>query len=74
MTQLIDPTDPRYFSETSDKSYDRHVYKLTIPGYKSVIIEDYEMLRALWFEQCRNYKGCTIDVLDVKPKRNKGFS
>lgn len=73
MTQLINPTDPQYFSQTSDGLYDRHVYKLIVPGHKPVVIEDYEILRAVWFEKCRLFKGCTVEILDVKPKRNKGF-
>ena len=27
MTELIEKNDPRYFSQTSNKSYDRHHYK-----------------------------------------------
>jgi hypothetical protein len=73
MTQLIDPTDPQYFTQTSDDTYDRHTYRLNVPGYKSVVIEDYEILRAVWFEQCRNFKGCTIEVLDATKSTNKGF-
>ena len=73
MTQLINPTDPQYFSQTSDGLYDRHVYKLIVPEHKPVVIEDYEILRAVWFEKCRLFKGCTVEILDVKPKRNKGF-
>ena len=73
MTQLIKPTDPQYFSQTSDGPYDRHVYKFNFPGYKSVVIEDYEILRAVWFEKCRNFKGCTVEVLDATKKTNKGF-
>ena len=60
MTQLIHPTDPQYFSQTSDGSYDRHVYKLNVPGHQSIVIEDYEILRAVWFEKCRLF---TIRIL-----------
>ena len=27
MTALIEPSDPRYFTETSGELYDRHTYK-----------------------------------------------
>ena len=74
MTQLIDATDPQYFTQTSGDIYDRHTYRLNIPGYKSVVIEDYEVLRAVWFEQCRNFKGCTVEVLNVTKDENRGFS
>jgi hypothetical protein len=73
MTQLIDSADPQYFTQTSDGTYDRHTYKLTVPGYNSIVIEDYEILRAVWFEQCRNFKGCKVEVLDATKKSNKGF-
>ena len=57
------------FSQTSHERYDRHVYKLNVPCEGSVIIEDYEMLRAIWFEKCRNFSGCTVEVLDYKTKK-----
>lgn len=61
------------FTQTSDGPYDRHVYKLNIPGGQSLVLEDYEILRAIWFEKCRNFSGCTVEVLDVTKKVNKGF-
>lgn len=74
MTQLINPTDPQYFSQTSDGPYDRHVYKLNVPGHQSIVIEDYEILRAVWFEKCRLFKGCTVEVIDPTQKKKKGFA
>ena len=32
MTELIAKDDPRYFSQTSDGSYDRHHYKIVCPN------------------------------------------
>jgi hypothetical protein len=43
--------------------------KVNVPCEGSVIIEDYEMLRAIWFEKCRNFSGCTVEVLDYKTKK-----
>ena len=62
------------FQQTSDAPYDRHVYKVNI-GDESFIVEDYEHLRALWFQNLRNYDGVTVEVLDVqknKKKKSKG--
>ena len=61
----------KHFKQTSDGLYDRHDYRLNIPGSKSVIIEDYELLRSIWFEKARNYAGCTVDVLDKKQNKKK---
>ena len=75
MTQVIDPSDKRYFTSTSDSLYDRHTYKLNIPNQDSIVLEDYEILQRTWFEKARNYTGCTIEILDSKQnkKTNKGF-
>ena len=60
-----------YFTQTSNGLYDRHKYKLNIPNRKSVILEDYETLRRVWFESIRNYTGCTVEVLDSKQNKKK---
>ena len=75
MTQVIDPSDKRYFTSTSNGLYDRHTYKLNVPNQGSIILEDYEILRRMWFEKARNYSGCTIEILDSKQnkKTNRGF-
>ena len=62
-----------YFTQTSDGLYDRHVYKLNIPKRKSVILEDYETLRRVWFESIRNCTGCTVEVLDSKQNNKKNI-
>jgi len=59
------------FLQTSDDPYDRHNYRLNVPGSNPLIVEDYEVLRAIWFEKVRNYTGCTVDVLDIKQKKKK---
>jgi len=70
MTQVIDPTDEMYFTSTSNGLYDRHRYKLNVPNQGSIILEDYENLRRVWFEKARNYTGCTVEILDLKQKTN----
>jgi len=67
--EVIKPEDPRYFTHTSDVSYDRHRYELIFDsGKESVIFNDYEQMRAYWFECVRNWKNCKINVLDKKQK------
>ena len=61
----------KIFKQTSDDPYDRHSYRLNVPGSNSVVIEDYELLRAIWFEKCQNFTGCTVDVLDKKQNKKK---
>ena len=63
MTKLIKPTDSRYFKQTSDESYDRHTYELILPTGRSLVFQDYEHLRAVWFEAARNWSGCIVNVL-----------
>ena len=69
---LIQPNDPQYFTETSSESYDRHNYRLEFnEGNNSLEFEDYEQLRAYWFECARNWKNCKVIVLDKKQKKKK---
>ena len=63
MTKLIKPTDSRYFKQTSDEPYDRHTYELILPTGRSLVFQDYEHLRAVWFEAARNWSGCIVNVL-----------
>ena len=59
---LIPPSDPRYFTETCPKSYDRHNYKLHLKSGKSIVVTDYEVLRAMWFQY--NAYAESVEVLD----------
>ena len=70
--KLIDPSDPLYFYQTSDKPYDRHNYRLEFnEGNNSIEFGDYEQLRAYWFECARNWKDCKVIVLDKKQNKKK---
>jgi len=71
----ISPNDPRYFTCTSDKDYDRHRYKLVFDnGRKPIVFESYDLMKAHWFESVRNVGNCKVVVLDAKGKKNKGFN
>tara|TARA_Y100000015_G_C2333694_1_gene62490 strand:- start:96 stop:305 length:210 start_codon:yes stop_codon:yes gene_type:complete len=61
-----------YFEQTSDEPYDRHSYELEFnSGKQSITFEDYEHLRAYWFECVRNWGDCKVNVLDRKQKKKK---
>ena len=60
-----------WFTCTSDKPYDRHFYVVTRPDNDPVTFDDYELMRAWWFQQM--YKtGYTVTVLDKVQYNTKG--
>jgi hypothetical protein len=71
MTQLISPEDPQYFTKTSDRSYDRHHYEIVSKTGESVVVEDYMLAQATWFQKSSFLSH--INVLDIQ-KRGKGFA
>ena len=74
--KLIEPNDPQYFELSSEDPYDRHNYKVMFPDGRSVIFEDYEQMRVVWFQHMRNWEGCIVEVIDAKKESRtstKGF-
>lgn len=69
---LIEPSDPQYFSNTSSESYERHNYKIVDKTGKSVIVDNWEMAQMTWFQKGTFLSH--IEVLDNKNKKPKGFS
>lgn len=69
--ELIRPNDPRYFTETSSESYDRHDYQLEFNNGQSLLFSNYEQMRSYWFECARNWDDCKVIVLDKKQKTKK---
>ena len=61
---------PEWFEQTSDEPYDRHQYQLEFNG-KSIIFDDYDQLRAYWFQKIRNWGNCKVNVLDRKQNKKK---
>ena len=55
--------DGETFTTYCDKPYTRQIYRLNLKDRDSVIIEDYEVLRATWY----HYKEhvISVDVLDA---------
>ena len=53
MTNLIEKTDSRYFSQTSDAPYDRHHYKIVCQN-KSFVVESWDEVQEYWWNNCRS--------------------
>ncbi len=70
MTQVIDPSDERYFTKTSDAPYDRHTYNIIFSNGQSEHYPSWEQVQSRWFEVPKQFLS-RIEVLDVK--QSKGF-
>ena len=76
MTELIAKEDPRYFSQTSDKPYDRHNYKIVVTEDWSFVVESWDEVQEWWWNNCHLPSfNAVVHVLDKpKPKKqSKGF-
>ena len=63
---------PLFFTQTSDGSYDRHKYKIVSVAGESVVVDDYMVAQATWFQ--KNAFLSHIVILDKqKKKQKKGF-
>ena len=71
MTELIGKDDPRYFSQTCNKPYDRHHYKM-ISKSKSVVLESWDEVHEYWWNNIALNPDMIVEVID-KPKTTKGF-
>ena len=54
MTKLIAKNDPRYFSVTSDKEYDRHHYKIVSSSKTTFIVECWQEVQEWWWNNCNS--------------------
>ena len=73
MTKLIEENDPQYFQQTSDKSYDRHNYKIVYKD-RSIEVESWDEVQEWWWNHCNTFKfDAVIEVLDKPKKKSKGF-
>ena len=75
MTNLIEKTDSRYFSQTSDAPYDRHQYKIVSKQYATFIVESWDEVQEWWWNHCNTFNfDAVIEVLDKPKKKSKGFA
>ena len=70
--QLISKDDSKYFSQTCNKPYDLHHYKIVCPT-KSFVVESWEEVQEYWWNNCHSslFDGTVIHVLDKS--KSKGF-
>ena len=71
MTELIGKNDPRYFSQTCNKPYDRHYYKIICKS-KSVVLQSWDEVQEYWWNNIALNPDMIVEVID-KPKTTKGF-
>lgn len=65
MTELIGKDDSRYFSQTCNKPYDRHLYKIVCKN-KSVVLESWEEVQEYWWNNIALNPDMIVEVLDKK--------
>ena len=65
MTVLIKRSDPRYFSQTCNKPYDRHLYNIVCKN-KSVVLESWEEVQEYWWNNMAFNSDMIVEVLDKK--------
>ena len=51
MTTLIETTDPRYFTISSDGLYDRHHYKVVSKNGDTTIVNNWEDAAMMWWNK-----------------------
>lgn len=71
MTQLIEKTDPRYFTVTSDEPYDRHTYKVVYHDGKEKVVDSWEEVQSIWWNSV-SYFVSHVEVMDRKKTKSKG--
>ena len=67
-------TNTPSFSQTSDKPYDRHHYKVVFRGeIKTIYCESWEAAQSIWFQWAGMDAIDRIEVCDFKKVKPKGF-
>ena len=74
MTKLIAKNDPRYFSVTSDKEYDRHHYKIVSSSKTTFIVESWQEVQEWWWNNCNSLNfDAVVHIVNKPRKKSKGF-
>jgi hypothetical protein len=68
MTQLIQPSDPQYFTNTSTEPYDRHNYILHYKDKTQQTYTDWQDLYLKWFQTPKQFLS-HVEVIDVPTLR-----
>ena len=65
---VFDRNDPRYFTTYCDKHYDRHKYRVVLKDGKSLVVDTYDLVKAIWFTGEHD-----VDTIEVLDKSGNGF-
>lgn len=60
------------FTQTSDKPYTRHHYKLVYVNGNEVVFDNYQDVQSAWWNASSDFVKY-IEVLDIPYKKSKGF-
>ena len=68
---LIPPTSPEYFNQTSEDPYDRHTYRLHLSNGEYRDFNSWEETAGAWFQLPALFTSHVevLDKPDKKPKR-----
>jgi cystathionine beta-lyase/cystathionine gamma-synthase len=66
-------TDLKIFSQTCDKLYDRHHYKMVYSNNQSIVVDSWEKVRQVWWETPSNFAS-HIEVIDIVNQNKKSKS
>ena len=61
----------KIFTQTSDKPYDQNKYKIILKNGKSVVVEDYETMKSMWYQWRKDVSNVEV-ILINKPKKKRG--
>jgi hypothetical protein len=65
---VFEKDDPRYFTTYCDKHYDRHKYRVVLKDGKSLVVDSYDLVKAIWFRGEHD-----VDTIEVLDKSGNGF-
>lgn len=68
--KTLSPGDEGYFTTYCTKLYDRHYYKVHDKDGNSVVVDSYDLVKAMWFEKPDRFEF--VEVIDPKPKKRGG--
>ena len=63
----------RHFTATCDKPYDQNKYKIIFKDGRSVVIDDYSIVKNLWYEYREQVSNVEIIKEFKKKTGGKGF-
>ena len=60
----------KIFTQTCDKPYDRHHYKMVYSNNQSIVVDSWEKVRQVWWETPANFAS-HIEVIDIVQTNKK---